>query len=397
MRIPYSSLVQKAADFEPDMMAAKRVEEACGRLAPAGRRLVGKVAAYASSVGLDSLEVAKASLKAMRLDPDIAHAMMVHMGEGGPAGISVAEPDVSTDLEILTAIACTPSAFLGACVPKPATVALLKSMSVRARRQPWNSEWFHKESLRLTELAGAPDDRDVARSAIAARMDTVWSAMAAECVYSLLREGKVCVGERLWVECAPGASLGGWMYDSLLEKLRSVPWLRAETFSELPYGGIASFAQALQANGRWGALVFDGEDLIATDSEPSVLVDWFASLAITGFAKPFYDNSVSQWVIPFVSAREGVGVMSLSASLRERPDALLRKLHLPGVSWVRRIDSGVEHGDEGQITVDVDGEQIPIMHLSNAAAIERGVFFSYDEAGERTDFWHIGADEEGGE
>jgi len=394
MRVPYRDLVQRASGFEPDMA---RATEAAAKstccLAPVSLRLVGRIASYANSIGLDSLEVAKAAASVVALEPDIRHSVIVHMGESGPADASVAEPDVSTDLEVIATVACTPSAFLGACVPQAATVTLLRSMSNRSLKQPWNSEWFRKEAYRLVSIAGAPSDRDVARNAIAARVDTLWSGMAAECVYSMLREGQAQIGERLWIESAT-ADLNGWMYESLLDKLRSMPWLRAEIFSQLQYRGIADFAESLNTNGEWTATVFDGEDLLEISSAPSVLVDWFASFAIMAAAKPFHDNNNGRWVFPFVSAREGVGILLLSAALRERPDAILRGLHLPGAEWARRGDCHVYREDDGSRTIEVDGERVPVMGLSGRQATEKSVFYTYNEVGERTAWWHIAEDGE---
>jgi len=396
MRVPYRDLVQKASKFKPDMARATEADTliARPRLGPTGLRLVGRIASYADSIGLDPLEVAKAAASVAALEPDIRHSVIVHMGESGPADASVAEPDVSTDLEVIATVACTPSAFLGACVPQAATVSLLRSMSNRSLKQPWNSEWFRKEAYRLVSIAGAPSDQDVARNAIAARVDTLWSGMAAECVYSMLREGQAQIGERLWIEATDGTDLNGWMYESLLDKLRSMPWLRAEIFSQLQYRGVASFAEALGTNGEWTATVFDGEDLLETSSAPSVLVDWFASFAIMAAVRPFHDNGSGRWMIPFVSARDGVGILMLSAALRERPDAILRDLHLPGTEWARQLDRRVYREDGGLPTIEVDGERVPVMDLSEKQATERSVFYTYNEVGERTAWWHIAEDGE---
>jgi len=320
----------------------------------------------------------------------LRHAVLLEVADNGSVTSKFAEPAVDDDLSMTALVACTPSSLIGMCLSSAATVSLLRSMDSRARSgMKWNYEWFRREALRLATLGGRPTEQVIARNALVARLDTVWAAMAAECVYAMLMDGSAQLGSGLWIEAT--GEIDSWMYRSWLETARNLPWFRNDFFSGKNYAGIYGFVESLQAGGAWSAVVFDGEDLLEVHSEPYVLADWFGCLSIaaldTGVSS--YDNVSGRWVMPFLSAREGVGVLMVSAEMSERPASLLRRIQLPGMAWI-----GSEYGEvleeDGMVLLrSSDGETVPIMELSDKKALDNRVFYTYDEAGCRTSFVHM--------
>lgn len=386
MIVSYRDLVRDAGALEPDSAVA-----AAARGAELERRLAGQVASFAKSQGFDAPTVAafvEEAEKAGRLDPDLRHAVLLEISNGLVTS-KFADPSADDDLATTALVACTPSALIGMCLSSPATVSLLRSMCNRARSgMEWSYEWFRREAMRLATLGGRPTDQVIARNALVARLDTVWSSMAAECVYAMLMDGSAQLGPGLWIEAVREPD--SWMYRSWLETARNLPWFGSEFFSGKNYAGISGFAESLQAGGEWSATVFDGEDLLGISSEPYVLVDWFGCFSIAAAADPSYDNVGGRWNIPFLSAREGVGVLMVSAEMSERPSALLRRVQLPGLEWIAPA-SGETLEEEGVVLLRSGGaEPVPIMELSDKKALDNRVFYIYDEAGFRTGFIHKG-------
>ncbi len=388
MIISYRDLAREAGALQPD---SDIVSSRCA-MAELERRLVGQAVSYAKSQGLGasaSAAFAEEVEKVGRLDPDLRHAVLLEIGDDGSVTSGFADPVADDDLTTAALVACTPSALVGMCLSSPATVSLLRAMDNRAKAgMAWNYEWFRREALRLAVLGGRPTDRVIARNALVARLDTVWSAMAAECVYAMLMDGSAQLGAGLWIEAA--GEPDNWMYRSWLETARNLIWFGSEFFSGKNYAGISGFAESLQAGGAWSATVFDGEDLLEVESEPHVLADWFGCLSIAAAAEPSYDNVSGRWNMPFLSAREGVGVLTVSAEMSERPAALLRRVQLPGLEWVGPA-SGETWEDEGVVFLrSGDAEPVPIMELSDKKALDSRVFYTYDDAGYRAGFVHMG-------
>lgn len=389
MRIAYRDLVKRVHDLEPNCAIARLVEQSSQH--PFGkitRRIIGQTGAFAHEIGLAAAaaELAKAVASINGLDADIRQSVIFTITEN-TAEASVAEPTLTNDLETTAVVACTPAAFLGMSIPQATTVALLRSMAIRAvDGHPWNFEWYRKEAFRLAGLADTPTDADVARSAMVSRIDTLWSGMAAECLYAMLRSGDVVIGDNLWVEQASPA-LSGWMYQSWLDKLAGIDWLTPDFVSQ-QYAGVSNFVAGLQANGDWAASVFDGEDLLEVSST-QVLKDWFGCFSIVAHGDAAYDNSADMWKIPFMSAREGVGVLMLRARLSERPVALLRGLRLPGVGWANTAPDCRSWEEDGRTMFDIDGEHVEAMDLTDRQAADNGVFYLRDEAGMRVRFWSM--------
>lgn len=349
-------------------------------------------ASFAESHGLDAsttsgfvTEVKKVGM----LEPDLRHAVLLEVADGLVTS-RFADPVADDDLTTTALVACTPSALVGMCLSSPATVSLLRAMDNRAKSgMEWNYEWFRREALRLAVLGGRPTDQVIARNALVARLDTVWSAMAAECIYAMLMDGSARLGPGLWIE-ADGVP-GNWMYRSWLETARNLTWFGSEFFSGKNYAGISGFAESLHAGGGWSAMVFDGEDLLEIESEPYVLADWFGCFSIAAAAEPSYDNVSGRWNMPFLSAREGVGVLTVSAEMSERPSALLRRVQLPGLEWIGPASEDTWEDDDGVVFLQSGGDEpVPIMELSDKKALDSRVFYTYDEAGYRTSFVHMG-------
>lgn len=385
MIVSYRDIV-KATDLQPNpaVLAAAH---------PAGdmeKRIVGRAASFAESNGLDAPTTSGfvAEVKRVgKLEPDLRHAVLLEI-DGTLVTSRFAEPVTDNDLSTTALVACTPSALVGMCLSSPSTVSLLRAMDNRAKSgMEWNCEWFRREALRLAVLGGRPTDQVIARNALVARLDTVWSAMAAECIYAMLMDGSARVGTGLWIEAA--GEPDNWMYRSWLETVRSLPWFGDEFFSGKNYAGISGFTESLQAGGGWSATVFDGEDLLEVESEPYVLADWFGCFSIAAAGEPSYDNVSGRWNMPFLSAREGVGVLTVSAEMSERPSALLRRVQLPGLEWIGPA-SGETWEDDGVVFLrSGDSEPIPIMELSDKKALDSRVFYTYDDAGYRTSFVHM--------
>lgn len=382
MIISYRDLVSPASPLQPDSAA---------RGAEMEKRLVGQAVSFAKAQGLDATTTAalvEEADKAGRLEPDLRHALLLDISDNGLVTSRFADPVADDDLATTALVACTPSALVGMCLSSAATVSLLRSMNDRAKSGiKWNYEWFRREALRLATLGGRPTDQVIARNSLVARLDTVWTAMAAECVYTMLMDGSAQLGPGLWIEAAREPD--NWMYRSWLEMARNLPWFGSEFFSGKNYAGISGFVESLQAGGAWSAIVFDGEDLLEVVSEPYVLADWFGCLSIAAAAEPSYDNVSGRWNMPFLSAREGVGVLTVVAEMSERPSALLRRVQLPGLGWVGP-ESGETLEEEGVTLLrSGDDEPVPIMELSDRKALDNRVFYTYDEAGYRTSFVHM--------
>lgn len=389
-KITYRELVERSTALPPDAITAKAVQDSLGhRLGPTTFKLMGQVVSLAKQLGLPETELARRVAAVGQLDPDIRQGVLFEIS-GDEVEAAFAEPAMSGELGTTAMVACTPSAFIGMCVPQGATVALLRSMHCRATAgYPWSSDWFRREAFRLSILAGQPTDMDVARSSMVARIDTAWSAMAAECLYEMLRSGEVRVGDDLWVaQAAP--RLECWMYQSWLEKLREIRWL-SEEFVSRQYVGVSEFVRCLGSGGAWSASVFDGEDLLRVDSDPSTLKHWFSCFSVVAHGKASYSGGTGVWRVPFMPAREGVGVLALDARLPGRPDALLRPLRLPGVLWACPKASRQSRLKDGVTMVDQEGGPVPVMELGDEEALESGVFYLRDETGARVEFWHIGA------
>ena len=390
-RVTYRELVEKSAALPPDILAAKAIQGSLGyRLGPTMFKLMGQVVSLARQLGLPETEMARKVAAVGQLDPDIRQGVLFEIS-GDEVDAVFAEPTMSGELGATALVACTPSAFIGMCVPQGATVALLRSMHCRAAAgHSWSFDWFRREAFRLSILAGQPADADVARSSMVAKVDTAWSAMAAECLYEMLRSGEVRVGDDLWVaQAAP--RLECWMYQPWLEKLREIGWL-SEAFVSQQYVGVSEFAACLGSGGAWSASVFDGEDLLRADSDPSTLKHWFSCFSVAAHGRPSYSGAAGAWRVPFMPAREGVGVLVLDARLPGRPDALLRPLRLPGVLWASPKASRRSERKDGVTMIDQEGGPVPVMELGDEEALESGVFYLRDESGARTEFWHIGAD-----
>jgi len=357
-----------------------------------GGRLVSQAEIFAKSRGLDAQGVAffvEEVKKTGRLDPDMRHAVLLEIGDGGLIASRFADPVATDDLTTTALVACTPAALVGMCLSSPATVSLLRSMDNRARSgMKWNYEWFRREASRLATLGGRPTEQVIARNALVARLDTVWSAMAAECIYAILMDGSAQLGPELWIE-AVGDPSSNWMYRSWLETSRTLPWFDVEFFSGKNYAGLSSFVERLQAGGAWSAVVFDGEDLLEVVSEPHVLSDWFGCLSIAAAGEPSYDNVSGRWNMPFLSAREGVGVLTVVAEMSERPSALLRRVQLPGMGWIGPASGEVSEEEGVTLLRSGDDEPVPIMELSDKKALDNRVFYTYDEAGYRISFVHV--------
>lgn len=387
MIVSYRDLARGAVALQPNPAV---LADAC----PVGemeKMLAEQAASFAESHGLDApttsgfvAEVKKVG----RLEPDLRHAVLLEVADGGLVTSRFADPVADDDLTTAALVACTPSALVGMCLSSPATVSLLRAMDNRAKSgMEWKCEWFRREALRLAVLGGRPTDQVIARNALVARLDTVWSAMAAECIYAMLADGSARLGSGLWIEAA--SEPDNWMYRSWLETARNLTWFGSEFFSGKNYAGISGFAESLQAGGGWSAMVFDGEDLLEVESEPYVLADWFGCFSIAAAAEPSYDNVSGRWNIPFLSAREGVGVLTVSAEMSERPSALLRRVQLPGLGWIGPA-SGETWEDDGVVFLrSGDGEFGPIMELSDKEALDSRVFYTYDDAGYRTSFVHM--------
>ncbi len=384
--ISYRDLVRDIVAIEPDPAV---VTSSNG--AELERRLAGQAASFAKSQGLDAPVVAAFAEeveKAGRMDPDLRHAVLLEICDNGLVTSRFAAPVAEDDLTTVALVACTPAALVGMCLSSPATVSLLRAMCNRARAGlEWNYEWFRREALRLATLGGRPDDQVIARNALIARLDTVWSSMATECVYAMLMDGSARLGPGLWIEAA--GEPDNWMYRSWLETARSLPWFGSEFFSGKNYSGISGFVESLQAGGGWSATVFDGENLLGVVSEPYVLADWFGCLSIAAAGDPLYDNISGRWDMPFLSAREGVGVLTVSAEMSERPSALLHRVRLPGLAWIGQA-SGKTTDEDGTVFIQTgDNEPVPIMELSDKKALDSLVFYTYDESGYRTSFMHM--------
>lgn len=390
MIVSYRDLVRKAGALQPDLVAAELVR-ASRDMGEMERKLIGQTVTFAKSCGLDASVCVALAMEVENvghLDPDLRHAVILEVTDAGAVTSKFADPVANDDLTTTALVACTPAALLGMCLSSPATVSLLRSMNNRAKSGvKWNHEWFRREAFRLGALGGRPTDQVIARNALIARLDTVWSALAAECVYAMLMDNSAQLGEGLWLEAV--GEPDNWMYRSWLETVRNLPWFSNEFFSGKNYAGISGFTKSLQAGGVWSAIIFDGEDLLEVISEPHVLADWFGCFSIAASGEPSYDNFSGRWNIPFLSAREGIGVLTVSAEMSERPAALLRRVQLPGLEWIGP-PSGETWEEDGEVVLQSgDGNPVPIMELNDKQALDNRVFYLYDEAGNRTDFMHM--------
>ena len=215
MRVSYEELTSRIGALQPDLDAANLAERAVGHvLGPSSRRIVGQVATHARGGGFgraSAVDLACEIASIEALDPDLRRAILIDVADDGEVGVNYASPSVCGDIEAMAMVACTPSAFVGMCLSSSATVCLLRAMSDRAgARCPWSPEWFRREAFRLASLGGRCDDGDIARNALSARFDTVWSGLAAECLYGMFRERKVEIGTDLWVRAADDAKLNGY-------------------------------------------------------------------------------------------------------------------------------------------------------------------------------------------
>lgn len=395
--IPYTEFVGLLEGLVADPAAAKLAEQAAGRpLGPSEARLVGQSAAFARTKGWPESAVTDLACGVAALEgeePDIGRTALILIGEDS-AEVRFASPLVGDPLSLMATVVCSPSAFMGETMPAASSVALLESMSRRAARgRPWNFEWYAHEAHRLSVDGGRPTDSDVARCAFAARMDTVWVRLAAECIYELFRDKQAVINPKtLWVESAD--KIDNWMYRFWEDNVANLPWFGKEYFDKPFYRGVEGFANRLTANGPWTIDIFDGHDLLEAESEPEILIDWFACFSIAFLGIPSYDNINGQWRIPFMPAREGVGVLVVSAELSEHPSALMRDLTLPGVSWMMaKPPRPVVQGEDGRscVTLD-DGRIVPFMELSDREALDSCIFYSYDENGSRTLYWQVSPD-----
>ena len=395
--IPYTEFVGLLDGLAADTAAIRLAEQAVGRpLGPSESRLVGQSAAFARARGWPESAVTDLACGVAALEgeePDIGRTALILLGKDG-AEVRFASPLVNSPLSLMAAVVCSPSAFTGETVPAASSVALLESMSRRASRgRPWNFEWYAHEAHRISMDGGPPADSDVARCAFSSRMDTVWVRLAAECIYELFRDKQAVINPgTLWLE--PAGKIDNWMYRFWEDNVAHLPWYGREYFDNPPYRGVRGFANRLTANGPWTIDIFDGHDLLEADSEPEVLIDWFSCFSIAFSGIPSYDNINGQWRIPFMPAREGVGVLVVSAELSEHPSALMRDLALPGVSWMMaKPPCPVVQDEDGRPCVTLGGGRtVPVMELSDREALDSCIFYSYDEDGNRTLYWQVSPD-----
>ena len=395
--IPYTEFVELLEGLATDPSAAKLAEQAVGRpLGPSESRLVGQAATFARARGWPESSATDLACGVAALEgeePDIGRTALILLGDDS-AEVRAASPLVGDPLSLMATVVCSPSAFTGEATPAASSVALLESMSRRAARgRPWNFEWYAHEAHRLNMDGGPPTDGDVARCAFASRVDTVWVRLAAECIYELFRDKQAVISPKtLWVE--PAGKIDNWMYRFWEDNVAHLPWFGKEYFDKPFYRGVGGFANRLTTNGPWTVSIFDGHDLLEADSEPEILIDWFACFSIAFLGIPSYDNINGQWRIPFMPAREGVGVLVVSAELSEHPSALMRDLTLPGVSWIMaNPPRPIVQDEDGRPCVPLDdGRIVSIMELSDREALDSCIFYSYDEDGSRTLYWQVSPD-----
>lgn len=389
--------VDQIADLECDMNVVSLAERAAGSvLGPTERMVVGRAASHGRNKGWNEAAVIDlaceiASIESM--EPEARRSIIIDFESSGTS-VEFASPRTDDDIGLLAAAACTPSAFIGMCLPASSVVMLLESLVNRAESgAKWSHEWFQREAYRLASLGVRVQDDDIALNAFAARVDTVWTRVAVESVYTMINKKQICINPNtLWAEPVFGKKTDGWMFQSWMDHLRGLRWFDPAYFSGSHYRGVGEFVTKLGKCAGWAATTFDGEDVLTITSQPQSLIDWFGCFAIAAAAPPVYDNVNGFWKLPFLPAREGVGVIMVSASLSEHPDSLLRTLRLPGESWIKPASGTRTFSDKGIPVVEIDGESVPIMELTNKQALDNSIFYLYNEGGERSVYWHIASD-----